>query len=316
MTKRASFPTCFAFLLIFLTACTGGGQANSTEIPTLAPTLSLPSEVATAIPTPESPTMEVPGPTSPAATATTNSQPEATATELPTVMPEADTGVPDTVNLNAGNNYGEPDVDSYRLSLQFESTLTGADGSMTIGSIVIEGARDLVNNASTFSAMASGTVDFGGGQEFAFTQVNETTYFILPNGACIASEGRNPNTDLFAVFLADGGILGNLTGAMLGTPPIENINGVLTNHFEFDETNLDPVDPTTPDVTAVNGDIYLAAEGGYVVRLIMEGEGTSNLLNGIAGDGAITYELNYFDFNEPVAIVPPSGCNELPSGDN
>lgn len=80
----------------------------------------------------------------------------------------------------------------------------------------------------------------------------------LANGACIASEGSNPNTDLFAVFLTDGGILGNFTGAMLGTPPIENINGVLINHYEFDETNLDPADPITTDVTAVDGDVYLA----------------------------------------------------------
>ena len=139
------------------------------------------------------------------------------------------------------------------------------------------------------------------------------TYFILPNGSCFASQGSNPNADLFTVFVDDGGILGDLEGAQPGIPPTETVNGILTNHYVFDETNLDDSDPTTPDVTSVNGDIYLAVDGDYVVRIFMQGEGASTLLNGIDGDGAIEYELNYFDFDEPVSITIPEGCIEVPT---
>jgi hypothetical protein len=40
----------------------------------------------------------------------------------------------------------------------------------------------------------------------------------------------------------------------------------------------------------------------------MQGTGSSNLLNGIDGDGDIYYELNYLDFDVPVEISAPTGC--------
>jgi hypothetical protein len=215
------------------------------------------------------------------------------------------------VSLNANNGYGEPmGVNSYRMTLRFDSTLTGADGSVTNGSILIEGQRDVSQDATAFTATGSGTADFGGGQQFSFTQMGDTTHFILPNGSCTSFSGSGPsgNNNPFAVFLDDGGVLGDLNGAVPGTPTTETVNGVDTYHYTFDETHLNPTDPTTPDITSVTGDIYLAQEGNYVVRLVMQGVGASNLLNGIDGDGVIYYELNYFDFDQPVTITVPAGC--------
>ena len=193
-----------------------------------------------------------------------------------------------------------------------DSTLPAADGPATTGSILLEGQRDGRQDASTFTATATGTAAFGGGQTCNFTQNGDTTYANLPNGSCTSFSGSGPSSEnnLFAVFLDDGGVLGNLNGAELGIPPTETVNGILTNHYTFNETHLDPTDPTTPDITSVTGDIYLAAEGDYVVRLVMQGIGSSNLLNGIAGDGDIYYELNYFDFDAPVAITIPGGCTD------
>ena len=309
MTKQHQIFIGIIFFIVILAACNGSNAA----VPTLVPTIVLGDVVQTAVPTVLVEEMEVLE--TAVALPTVITEPATTQPEPATPEPEVG-GEPNTVSLTADNNYGEPDVDSYQLSLRFESTLTGADGSVTNGGIFIEGARDVVNNASTFSATATGTADFGSGQLFSFTQVDEMTYFILPNGSCFATQGSNPNADLFTVFVADGGILGDLEGAQSGIPPIETVNDVLTNHYVFNETNLDATDPTTPDVTSVNGDIYLAADGDYVVRIVMEGQGSSTLLNGIDGDGAIEYELNYFDFDEPVAITIPEGCTELPAEGN
>ncbi len=302
MTKQHRFYVGIIFFIVMLAACNGSNAA----VPTLVPTLVL----GDVVPTVQAEEVAVTETAVVPPTATT----ETATAQLETATPEPEVGdTPDIISLNADNNYGEPDVDSYRLSLRFESTLTGADGSVTNGGIFIEGARDVASNASTFTATATGTADFGSGPLFSFTQVDEMTYFILPNGSCFASQGSSPNADLYTIFVADGGILGELEGAQPGIPPIETVNDVLTNHYVFNETNLNADDPTTPDVTSVNGDIYLAADGDYVVRIVMEGQGSSTLLNGIDGDGAIEYELNYFDFGEPVAITIPEGCTELPA---
>ena len=298
--QKVSFRLLFLILLLgFVTlACGGSGNATTAIPPTVAAVATLGEDAA------------APTPTSPPATELPPA-PEATAT--PVAAASSATPSPTPVNLNASNNYGEPaGVTSYRMSLRFDSTLTGADGSVTTGSILIEGQRDVAQDASTFTATSTGTADFGGGQTFNFTQIGDTTYFILPNGSCTSFSGSGPSSEnnLFAVFLDDGGVLGNLNGAELGIPPTETVNGILTNHYTFNETHLDPTDPTTPDITSVTGDIYLAAEGDYVVRLVMQGIGSSNLLNGIAGDGDIYYELNYFDFDAPVAITIPGGCTD------
>lgn len=290
----------FVFLLSLVTLACGGSGNIATEIPpTVAAVATLGEDAA--------------APTSPPATEPPPTPAETVIEPTATTDAAAPTGTPSpaTASLNAGNNYGEPaGVNSYRMSLRFDSTLTGADGSVTTGSILIEGQRDVSQDASTFTATGTGTADFGGGQTFSFTQIGDTTYFILPNGSCTSFSGSGPSSEnnLFAVFLDDGGVLGNLTGAEPGIPPTETINGVLTNHYTFNETHLDPTDPTTPDITSVTGDIYLAAAGGYVVRLVMQGVGSSNLLNSIDGDGDIYYELNYFDFDAPMEITVPAGC--------
>ncbi|MCB0012583.1 MAG: hypothetical protein KDE28_17285 [Anaerolineales bacterium] len=289
---------------LWLAACTGNPSPTAEPAPTVAPPAEIPAPTETALPTVAITT--TPEPTV-AATATAEPTVAITTTAAPAVA---------GISLDAANAYGEPEVDSYRLSLRFTSTLTGADGSVTQGTILIEGARDRLNDAASFTATANGTADFGAGQQFSFTQIGGVSYFSLPNGTCQAMSGANPNSNLFSVFLDDGGVLGELTGAQPGDPPTATVNDVLTDHYVFDETNLDPADPTTPDVTAVNGDIYLAVDGGHVVRILMMGQGSSNLLNGIDGDGDIEYELNYFDFGVPVVIEAPAGCNQAgASGD-
>ena len=306
MSKRSlTLLSCILWLSLVTVACGSSGN-GPTEVPaTIVAVATLVEVENAAAPTPPSPPATEP------ALAPEETTIEPTATTAAAAL--TDSPSPATASLNASNNYGEPvGVNSYRMTLRFDSTLTGADGSVTTGSILIEGQRDVAQDASTFTASATGTADFGAGQQFNFTQIGENTHFVLPNGDCVSFSGSGPSSEanLFAVFLDEGGVLGNLAGAVPGTPSTEMVNGVLTNHYTFNETHLDPTDPTTPDITSVTGDIYLAAEGGYVVRIVMQGVGSSNLLNSIDGDGDIYYELNYLDFDSPVVITVPDGCGD------
>ena len=104
-------------------------------------------------------------------------------------------------------------------------------------------------------------------------------------------------------------MLGDLEGAELVEQGVA-VNGVTTDHYRFNETHLNPNDPETGRVTAVTGDIYAAGDAGYVARLVMNGRGVNNLLSDGGGEGEIYYELNYYDFDQPLEITPPAGCPE------
>jgi hypothetical protein len=301
--------TAILLLLIILffavTAC-GSSEDETGDAPTLVPVASIPEgevdEDENALSVVEDALED-------------NDEPAVVEDNEPTAeeTPPAEAGMEAPVlALNAENNYGVPDgINTYRTSVFFESVETAADGTQTTSTITIEGAQDVAANQSTFTATAAGGADFGTGQTFTFTEIEGVTYFILPDGTCATFSGESPNDDLFGLFFNDGGFIGELNATDLGIPPTAEVNGVDTYHYVFDETNLNPNDNDTPDITTVSGDVYIARDGGYIVRTMMVGVGQNNLLNNSAAESAITYEINYFDFNMPVEITIPEACQEV-----
>ncbi len=214
MSKRSfTLLSCVLWLSLVTLACGSSGN-GPTEVPATIAAVATVVEVENAA----APTLPSPPATEPAL-APEETTVEPTATTVAAALTDSPSLA--TASLNASNNYGEPvGVNSYRMTLRFDSTLTGADGSVTTGSILIEGQRDVAQDASTFTASATGTADFGAGQQFNFTQIGENTHFILPSGDCVSFSGSGPSSEAnpFAVFLDEGGVLGNLAGAEPGTP--------------------------------------------------------------------------------------------------
>ncbi|MFQ5409860.1 MAG: hypothetical protein ACE5FI_15735 [Anaerolineales bacterium] len=215
-------------------------------------------------------------------------------------------GAPAPASLSASNNYGEPTgVQYYKTTLEFRSQLVHADGSETMGRIVANARRIVAPHALWMEFIAEGTASFQG-DRFVLVQQDGTDYFVLPTGECVtfpSGQGNNP----YNLLLRGGGMLGELEGA-LPVGPTEVVNGVEARHYTFDETNLDQSDPSTADVTAVQGDLWIVVVGDYVVRLRMQGRGSSEVLNGTTDESDLFYELNYYDFDVPVEVNTPSEC--------
>jgi hypothetical protein len=79
----------------------------------------------------------------------------------------------------------------------------------------------------------------------------------------------------------------------------ETVNGIPCEHYVYDIENL----AAESGMTSAQGDIWLAEEGDYVVRLTMNGQGT---YYGIFRDGGrleLVYDL--FDVGAPISIEPP-----------
>ncbi|KAA3655924.1 MAG: hypothetical protein DWQ04_32610, partial [Chloroflexi bacterium] len=186
-----------------------------------------------------------------------------------------------------------------------------ADGTEVVTSVLMEGERDVAGNKAVFSAQMLGDVDFGPGTTFTYTEVDDRTYFILPTGQCATFSEGVTDGDLYSVFLSEGGFMGELDGASIGNPATENVNGVDTDHYVFTETNLSSIDAAASEVNSVEGHVYVAQDGDYIVRVLMDGIGNSSLLDDNPTEAVIHYELNYFDFDVPVNITIPDNCTEV-----
>ena len=101
---------------------------------------------------------------------------------------------------------------------------------------------------------------------------------------------------------------GFLSGSATRMRPDDVINGIPVYGFSLDASNIEPGE--TEIAQFDSGAVYIAQDGGYLVRLEMNGRGTSEMLSGKPdAEGEITYDLNYFDFNQTFDITPPEGCD-------
>jgi hypothetical protein len=105
-------------------------------------------------------------------------------------------------------------------------------------------------------------------------------------------------------------LLGSLSGAKYaGT---ETINGILSNHYKYDEKAANRT-----DLGKVSGEIWVAADGGYVVKDTVSWEGGAvpfgaDIPAGESGKGGWTWELT--DPNVTFTIPPAAVCDSATDG--
>jgi hypothetical protein len=81
--------------------------------------------------------------------------------------------------------------------------------------------------------------------------------------------------------------------------PDETVNGIPCRHYAYDLQNLQ----SEAGLTSAQGDIWVAKDGGYVVRLTLAGHGTYYDTYTSSGTLNLVYDL--YDVNAPITIEPP-----------
>jgi hypothetical protein len=81
--------------------------------------------------------------------------------------------------------------------------------------------------------------------------------------------------------------------------PDETVNGVPCRHYVYALDNLQ----ADVGMTAAQGDLWVAQDGGYVVRLTLEGQGTYYDTYSASGKLFLVYDL--YDVDAPLVIAPP-----------
>lgn len=239
-----------------------------------------------------------------AATEPVNAPPPAIATDtaLPAEAPPQAAAPAATLDLDDPALYDEPeDVDSYLTTMDYQFESSGT----LIGSVRMEGATQVEPYETSLEFDTEGRAVLGGGEVFYFAELADVQYIAYPGLGCLSgAPGSQENP--FEVMLDLGGMLKG-QAQLIGE---ETVNNIESYAYAITQENIDVTDPAGMGVETINESrIYIAKDGGYVVRLFIDGTGRVSVLSGdpsLLGD--VYYELNYLDFDTPVDIQIPPGC--------
>lgn len=198
---------------------------------------------------------------------------------------------------------------SYRVQMQIDVTGAGEgsqSGSMTLSTEHVNEPAASRTTMTVSGNFAEGFGDLPLGAEMSFTEVGGSSYVVLPGFGCISggeAEAAAP-TDQFADLLDTEEVVGEIAEAeFVGE---ETVNGRATYHYRFNQDDLRQSDGNLRELT---GDIYVAKEERYTVRMVVDGVGdVGSLGNELQGEGNIHLQYDVTDVDQPITIEAPEEC--------
>jgi hypothetical protein len=225
----------------------------------------------------------------------------------PTTAPQGGEAVPaGEVGSISDLNQGMDTLKSYRM--QYVYAFDGKDdqgnpskGSITSTQEVINGSTDShVSYEATGDAASSGNAG-----KIEMYQIGKDSYMISADeqgkeqcAAFSSGDQSNPQDTLFK----PSDFLDGVTDARL-VKKGETVNGVKADHYTFDQTNM-----PSSGYTAASGDLWIAQDGGYMVKYVGKSTGSSSIFAAGKDVGEITWDYNLTDINAITEIKPPENC--------
>ena len=129
-------------------------------------------------------------------------------------------------------------------------------------------------------------------------ELGGTTYRRDQAGTCTA-EAADPEMSLINLLEPAGGLAGVIGAEPLGQ---KTIGGIDAAGYSFDERAVGQA-----EIARTSGEVWVAADGGYVLEYTMTSEGADDLF-GDGAEGTITWQYELTEVNLPVVIEVPGDC--------
>lgn len=240
---------------------------------------------------------------------------EAPAAE-PEVMEETEVALAD-LNVSSFDA-----LNSYRYNMTMEITAADETDTEVTQSVQMIFSVTTDPPATSMLMKAEGQEGLEGMEsmgDIEFVQLEDTSYIVMGEMGCMAlpadAEGAMDTDELIAGFTPES-LMEDLENVKLVGE--ETINGIDTLHYTYDEKSM--VEEAMTGIQSMVGHIYLAKEGGYMVRSIVDVVGNSKYMADMAAEGVqsgVTHiEMNLEDVNENVEIVMPAACEGQGSADS
>lgn len=283
-TNRLFVTAVILAVMFFSLACSVGSilPASSTETP-VKPT------VDEKIPTYASPT-EKP------ATATPGS---GKATVVSVATPAS--GAPQISDAQAGLEK----FDSYRLA--YNMVIEGQDVNGKAAKQQIKLTQEYIKSKDSMHMAMQGSGWEIESQTGAFDiyQIGKTGYIMTtvkdnPKPTCMSFSSDQPTFDKSQLISPD-----DLMGAIQSRDLVargEMVNGVKSDHYKLSKADFE-----FGVVTSQTGEVWIAQDGGYLVRFTGQAEGEFSLSKDEI-KGKVTWTYDLLDVNKLTAITPPAEC--------
>jgi hypothetical protein len=244
-----------------------------------------------------------------AATKATQEMAEPTEQVEPTVAPEPTAGEGD-LTLDS-RDVGLDTLKSYRITWKanWETTKDNKTEKTSW-----DWAQEYTADPAALHFTWSATDTSGQGQGgLDMYQIGDTTYMVSTdqdgNRSCTSFSSSDPEAGLQKDAFSPS-MLGSLSGAKYAGA--DTVNGIPTKHYTYDQNAAN-----LAGFGKVSGETWVAIDGGYVVKDIVNWEGGAGLFGaptaaGESGKGSWAWELS--DPNGSFTITPPEGCESAAKG--
>lgn len=305
-------------LLSVLTACGGdrevevnvhvGGRATDTAVAETTTALAQPTAEAS-VPTEATGPTEAAAPTEPPAEPTTQGQATTPAEAAPTEAPATPTSEPapteapqpqpeeETYTLNPDDwQASVATLSSFRQKVVLDFVADGSgvhskatyEGEVTTNPTALHSILSVEGEAA--SQLPSNRVELIWIGDQAWVKVGRKPWVQVPVTAL--------ETKYAGQVVGVGELLPFIQQARRVMPD-ETINGIPCKHYVYDISDLQ----TEAGMTSAQGDIWVAKDGDYVVRLTLNGHGT--YYGAYTSSGTLNLVYDLFDVNTPISINPP-----------
>ena len=241
-----------------------------------------------------------------------DSQPAQEATKAPkaTQAPEATTapsaGGGDSVSIDNLSN-GLTTLKSYRM--RYTMSFSGKDdngkeqtGSLELMQEYIAASKNMHTKMNGTDSNITNTKSTGA---FELFQIDNTSYIYTSDSTsdqkCISYSSADTSQSGMADFIKPADLLGGLHNAKL-IKKGDNVNGVAADQYQAEQKDL-----AFGTFTAVSGNLWVAQDGGYVVKYAGEATGKAALI-GKGTTGTFKWEYNIEDANKVESIQLPPEC--------
>jgi hypothetical protein len=205
------------------------------------------------------------------------------------------------------------ELTSYRYTVVMELTAADSTGAETIQTMQMEMAVSTDPPATSMLMTADGTEEMAEMGTMEFVQIEDTAYMNMGELGCMALPADD-NSAMPTDELSEGFTPESLTEGLQDLTPVgeETIDGIDVVHYTFDESSM--IMEEAAGISTLQGHIYIAKDGGYMVRYIIDVTGDSKFNEGFStedfqAETAKTHiEMNLTDVNSAVEIVPPAAC--------
>lgn len=211
----------------------------------------------------------------------------------PTALAEALFG-PGPFNL-ADPQAGLADLDSYQatLTISFDGTHDGASQKWSKTYTMLT-ARHPAGRQLTIAKKG----DLADAAPVLMVEAAGVAYELLGEQGCVASVLEADHSP--ARQLEPAGLLTGVLGA--DEAGQETVNEVDAKHYTFDERALGQL-----GIAKSSGELWLASNGGYLVRYVSSTTGDANFF-GAGIEGTLTWDYELTGINQPAAIAAPKSC--------